>query len=186
MGNVRSENQTLAGRKALVAGAYGGMGTAVTAALVREGVACALMGRDPDRLEGVARAISEGAERPVAVACDLSDTTAIARAVPEAIGRLGGLNFVINCAGTHQLSRGDDGDLAAWDRIIATNLRGTYHLVRHALPEIKKTPGGAIIKIGSIASSYSGAGPFLATSRALDGYANALFEEIREHGTRPR
>ncbi|MCZ6837833.1 MAG: short-chain dehydrogenase, partial [Alphaproteobacteria bacterium] len=44
--------------------------------------------------------------------------------------------------------------------------------------------GGAIIKIGSIPSSYSGAGAFLATSRGLDGYADAMFEDIREYGTK--
>ena len=42
--------------------------------------------------------------------------------------------------------------------MLDTKFRAAYHLARHALPEINKTPGGAIINIGSIPSAYSGGG----------------------------
>lgn len=41
-----------------------------------------------------------------------------------------------------------------------------------------------MVKIGSIASSYAGGGAFVATTRALDGYADAMFEDVREYGTK--
>jgi NADP-dependent 3-hydroxy acid dehydrogenase YdfG len=184
MGGGNSTDVSLEGRKALIVGAYGGMGSAVAVALAREGVFCALMGRTRERLKETAEACVAAGTAPITVVCDVALTANIEGAVRKAIDGLDGLNFVVNCAGAYELARADDGDLAIWDRLLNINLRGTYHIVRHALPEINKSPGGAIIKIGSIPSSYSGAGAFLATSRGLDGYGDALFEDVREYGTK--
>jgi len=175
---------TLAGRKALVVGAYGGMGRAVALALAREGVACALMGRDSDRLTELARICAEAGTAAFPVNCDIARTETIGPAVKDAIDHLGGLNVLVNCAGHHQRSSGHDGELDAWDCVLDVNLRATYHLARHALPEINRAPGGAVIKVGSIASSYPGAGAYLATTRGLDGYMDALFEDVRQYGTK--
>lgn len=174
----------LAGKKALVTGAYGGMGRAVAVALAREGVSCALLGRETERLAKVVNSCSESRVAMFPVVCDLSRTETIEKAVEEAIDALGGLNYLINCSGVYEIAAGDDGALEVWDRVMNVNLRATYHLARHALPEINKLAGGAIIKIGSIPSAYPGAGAFAATSRALDGYAEALFEDVREFGTK--
>ncbi len=184
MGGGNSKDVSLEGRKALIVGAYGGMGSAVAVALAREGTSCALMGRTRERLDETSEACAAAGTTSIPVVCDLAQTANIEPAVRKAIDELGGLNFVVNCAGAYELARADDGDLATWDRLLDINLRGTYHIARYALPEINKSPGGAIIKIGSISSSYSGAGAFLATSRGLDGYADALFEDIREYGTK--
>lgn len=181
-GNPTEANLT--GRKALVVGAYGGMGSAVAAALAREGVACALMGRSRERLMETAKVCAEAGTAAFPVVCDIVQTETIESAVRQAIDTIGGLNFLINCAGVYQETTADQGTLETWDRILDVNLKGTYHLARHALPEINKSPGGAIIKVGSVPSSYSGAGAFLATTRGLDGYADALFEDIREYGTK--
>jgi NADP-dependent 3-hydroxy acid dehydrogenase YdfG len=160
------------------------MGSAVAAALAREGVACALMGRSRERLMETAKACAEAGTAAFPVVCDITQTATIEVAVKQVIDTLGGLNFLINCAGLYEKTTADEGALETWDRILDVNLKGTYHLARHALPEINKSSGGAVIKVGSFPSSYSGAGAFLATTRGLDGYADALFEDIREYGTK--
>ena len=175
---------SLTERKALVVGAYGGMGRAVAVSLAREGVVCALMGRSQERLTDTAKTCAEAGTQAIPVVCDIAQTPTIEDAVHKAIQALNGLNYLINCAGVYERSKADDGDMETWDQILDVNLRGTYHLARHALPEINKSPGGAIIKIGSFPSSYSGVGAFLATTRGLDGYADALFEDVREYGTK--
>ncbi len=175
---------SLAGRKALVVGAYGGMGRAVAVGLAREGVVCALMGRSQERLSETAKACAEAGTEAIPVVCDIAQTATVEGAVRHAIEALDGLNYLINCAGVAERSKADEGDLATWDRMLDVNLRATYHLARHALPVINKSPGGAVIKIGSLRASYSGGGAFHATARALDGYADALFEDVREYGTK--
>jgi NADP-dependent 3-hydroxy acid dehydrogenase YdfG len=158
----------LAERKGLVVGASGGMGSAVAVALAREGVACALMGRDHERLTETAKACAKAGTEATSVVCDIAKSATIEGAVSQAIQALDGLSYLINCAGTYQAGKAYDVDLDAWDRMLDVNLRAHYHLVRHALPEINKTPGGAVVKIGSISVSYSGAGLQLATRRGLD------------------
>ena len=64
------------------------------------------------------------------------------------------------------------------------NLRASYYIARYALPEINKSPGGAVIKIGSIAGAYTGGGIHLAATHALEGYGKAMFEDVREFGTK--
>jgi NADP-dependent 3-hydroxy acid dehydrogenase YdfG len=174
----------LEGKRALIVGAYGGMAKPVALALAREGVQCALVGRDEERLASLADACADAGRPALPIVCDIAEFETIERTVSGAIDKLGGLNFLMNFAGLYALGKGHDVDLEAWDRMLDVNVRAHYHLVRHALPHINKLPGGAVIKIGSISGAYSGAGLHHAASRALDGYADALFEDVREFGTK--
>ncbi len=175
---------SLAGRKALVVGASGGMGSAVSLALAQEGVHCALIGRSREKLAVTAQACADAGTQAIPIACDVAQATSIEDAVCQAIEELNGLNYLVNCAGAVDRSKADECDLGAWDRVLDVNLRSTYHLARYALPEINKVPGGVVIKIGSIPVAYSGAGVYLTATRGLDGYADALFEDVREYGTK--
>ena len=174
----------LVGQKALVVGAYGGMGRAISVVLAREGVACALMGRSHEGLIEAANACAEAGTAAFPVVCDIAQTETIESAVKQVVDTLGGLNFLVNCAGVHEHGKAQDVDLAAWDSMLDINLRAHYYLARQALPEINRQPGGVIIKIGSIVGSHSGAGLHLAASRGLDGYAGAVFEDVREFETK--
>jgi len=174
----------LKGRKALVVGASGGMGRAIATALSAEGVSCALIGRDQGKTTEAAVACAEAGTPAYPIVRDIGQIETIEYAVRNAIEELGGLNILINCAGIYVAAKAHEVDLAAWDEKLDINFRAIYHLARHALPEINKTPGGAIIGIGSITSPYAGAGMHLAATRALAGFAEALFEDVRESGTK--
>ena len=174
----------LKGKRALIVGAHSGMATPVVLALAGEDVRCALVGRDEKRLTSLADVCAKAGGPAVPVVCDIAETETIEGAVSESIDKLGGLDFLINFAGLYELGKGHDVDLEAWDRMLDVNFKAHYHFVRHALPHINKRPGGAVIKIGSISGAYSGAGLYNAASHALDGYADALFEDVREFGTK--
>ena len=58
------------------------------------------------------------------------------------------------------------------------------YFARYALPEINRNSGGAVIKIGSVNHSYSGANTYLASNRGGEGLAEVMFEDVREFGTR--
>jgi NAD(P)-dependent dehydrogenase (short-subunit alcohol dehydrogenase family) len=174
----------LAGRKALVTGASSGIGHAIAIALAHEGVSSALIGRDEERTAKAAAACAKAGTSAVPIVCDISQVAEIEDAVRQAIKELGGLNVLINCAGIHVTAKAHEVDLAAWDETLDINFRAAYHLARHALPEIIKEPGGAIVNIGSITVPYSGGGMAVGAKRALAGYAEALFEDVREYGTK--
>ena len=171
-------------RKAIIVGASGGIGYSVVVALAREGMSSALIGRNRKKLTEIAKTCIEAGEDAFPLICDISQTETIKDVVAEAIDKLGGLNFLVNCAGASIYSKLHEAKLDDCDTIIDTNLRAHYHFARHCLPEINKAPGGAIIKIGSVNAPYSGANAYTASNQGLRGYGEVLFEDVREFGTK--
>ncbi len=170
--------------KAIVVGASGGMGSSVAQALARAGVDLALLGRNEAMLERVAGSCRGAGADAIAVGCDIADIGGIERIVKDTIAKLGGLNYLVNCAGISRAGKLHETDLAGSDAILDTNLRAHLYLVRYAVPEINRSPGGAVIKIGAVNHPYSGVNTYLAANRGGEGYAEALFEDVREFGTR--
>ena len=170
--------------KALITGASSGMGRSIAVGLARAGFDCALIGRDQSRLDGTAHDCREAGREAYPIVCDLGKLDAIKSSVREAIDRLGGLSVLVNAAGIHITGKTDEIRLADWDLMLDVNFRAVYHLVHHALDEIKKHPGGAIVNIGAIAMPYVGSGMATGSKRALAGFSEALFEDMREHGVK--
>jgi len=171
-------------RKALIVGASGGIGSAVAIALAGEGITSALVGRNSEKLTENANECIEAGEKAIPIACDISQTATIEDTVVEAIDKLGGLNYLINCAGTTIRGKLHETALDDCDTIIDTNLRAHYYFARYSLPVINKLPGGAVIKIGAVNHPYSGANAYLAANQGVEGYAEVLFEDVREFGTK--
>ena len=170
--------------KAMIVGASGGMGGAVACALARAGVDVALLGRNESQLDRLVETCRESGVEAFARVCDIAAIDTIEGSVQDAIARLGGLNFLVNCAGISRPGKLHETDPAVGDAILDTNLRAHLYLVRYAVPEINKSPGGAVIKIGAVNHPYSGVNTYLAANRGGEGYAEALFEDVREFGTR--
>ena len=172
------------GKNALVVGGSGGMGSAIAKMLASQGVTSGLVGRSLEKLEITANACADLGTPAHIFVCDISDRVSIKSCVSDAIIQLGGLNYLINCAGNYNRAKAQECELENWDHIIDTNVRSTYHFLRHSLPEINKSPSGAVIRINSLETIYPGSGIQTAQKRAIDGYAAALFEDVREYGTK--
>ena len=171
-------------KKALIVGASGGMGSAVASMLAKNGVHCALVGRDKQKLEDILSVCSSSGNPCFSFSCDISESSEIKKCCEEAINSLGKLNYLIHCAGNYNKASADECDLEVWDDILDANLRSTYHFARHLLPQINKTPGGAVIRINSRDAPHTGIGIQTAQKRAIDGYMEVLFEDVREYGTK--
>jgi len=170
--------------RALIVGASGGMGSSIALGLARAGYDCALMGRNEKALNKVVEQCLEADVNAVAIVCDIAETASIEAAVGTSIEQLGGLNVLVNCAGISIEGKLHEVDPEDGDRIIDTNLRAHHYLARYALPEINRNPGGAVIKIGAVNHPYSGVNTYLAANLGGEGYAEALFEDVREFGTK--
>ena len=176
--------EQLHNKKALIVGASGGMGSEIASMLSNNGVSCALVGRDEQKLEDIFSVCSSSGNPCFAFTCDISKSSEIEKCCEEAINSLGGLNYLIHCAGNYTKASGDECNLDVWDVILDTNLRSTYHFARHLLPTINKIPGGAVIRINSRDAPHKGIGIQTAQKRAIDGYMEVLFEDVREYGTK--
>ena len=170
--------------KALIIGASGGMGNAVASMLSKNGAHCFLVGRSKEKLKDIFSICSSDGNPCFMFSCDISNMTEIKECSENAIKSLGGLNFLIHCAGDYNKALADNCDLEIWDNILDINLRSTYHFARHVLPEINKNSGGAVVRVNSRDAPHTGIGIQTTQKRAIDGYMEVLFEDVREYGTK--
>ncbi|MBI4338170.1 MAG: SDR family oxidoreductase [Chloroflexi bacterium] len=184
----------LKGKVAIVTGAGTGIGGAIAVALARERASVVLSGRRREPLEEVASRIAgEGGQAKV-VAADLRQDGEADRLVQVALQTYGRLDVLVNNAGrngTHHLV-GDPleewYDIAEWDDIIATNLRGPFLCIRAALPTMVKQRSGVILNILS-AGMYSsraspGTGSYIASKMGLLGATRSLATAVHQYGIR--
>jgi NAD(P)-dependent dehydrogenase (short-subunit alcohol dehydrogenase family) len=150
----------LTGARVLVTGAASGIGLAVAVRCLSEGAAVAAVDRDGRALDrAVAGLPAHGRDRAVAVLADVADPEQVQAAVATAGERLGGLTAVASVAGIGGYT-GDIGQtsLAEWDRTLAVNLSGTFHVCRAALPLLLASGGGRIVTVSSQYGLAGGAG----------------------------
>jgi len=174
----------LSSRKAIIVGANGGIGSCIAHALASRGVASALVGRNEDALASVAQACIEAGVDSFPLHCDITQVHSIESTVKKAIERLGGLHYLINCAGLSATGKLHETDLSSSDAILDTNLRAHLYFARYSLPEINRNVSGAVIKIGAINHPRSGVNTYLAANLGVEGLAEAMFEDVREFGTK--
>ena len=123
---------SLAGRKALVTGASRGIGQALAVALAEAGADVAVAARTVCPLEETAEAIEARGRRGLAVPLDVADVGAVREIVDAVATSLGGLDILINNAGTEQVCPSDAVEEALWDRIVDTNLKGAFFCAQAA------------------------------------------------------
>jgi meso-butanediol dehydrogenase / (S,S)-butanediol dehydrogenase / diacetyl reductase len=137
----------------LVTGAGSGIGEAVARRFVAQGAKVGITGRRAEPLERLAKEIGA-----IALPGDITDAAAIAKAVDRLVGNYGGLDIVVSNAGIAVVGNIEEIDDAGWSAVMETNLNGTRHAVRAALPHLRKRGGGAIVNISSIGALYAAKG----------------------------
>jgi NAD(P)-dependent dehydrogenase (short-subunit alcohol dehydrogenase family) len=141
-------DRELAGRVALVTGGGSGIGLATARALAIDGAVVYLGVRDMERARGAAdQAKSEGSEIRV-VRMDVTDAASVREAFGE-IDATGRLDIVVNNAGVDMVGRVEDLAEAEWERCLATNLTGPFHVAREAIPRLRRNGGGVIVNVAS-------------------------------------
>lgn len=139
---------SFADKAALVAGAGGGMGLAIANALIVEGCATAFL----DLKERPAE-IAAGPGRHLYHRGNATDEAFVAGAVAETVATFGRLDYLVNTTGVLWFDRDRsllDIDLQVWDEVLATNLKSFMLTARHAIPEMRKAGGGAMVHFSSV------------------------------------
>lgn len=143
----------LGGRVAIVTGASRGIGRAIAGGLASAGASVVVVGRKPDGVERAAAEIEAEGGRALAVAANVGDAGALDAVAAAAVERFGGIDIVVNNAGTcphfGPLVTADD---AVWDKTLAVNARAALHAVRASLPSMRARGGGKVVNVASVAA----------------------------------
>jgi NAD(P)-dependent dehydrogenase (short-subunit alcohol dehydrogenase family) len=138
------------GKAVLVAGAGGGIGGAGAAGLGREGAAVVCADIDLAAAEANAAQIRADGGRAAALGLDVRDRAAVDAAVAAAVREFGRLDVLLECVGISQTAAFLDLDPGEWDRVIAVNLTGMFHLGQAAARQmVRQGGGGSIINVTS-------------------------------------
>jgi NAD(P)-dependent dehydrogenase (short-subunit alcohol dehydrogenase family) len=167
----------LEGKVAIVTGAGGGIGYAISAAFAAEGAKVLCADIDGERAAASAAVIAAAGGTAKAVACDVSRSAAARATVTAAVDAFGALHILVNNAAVFpRNAKIPDLEDAEWERALAVNIGGAFHMSKHAIPRIKAWGGGSIIHIASQMGRVGNPGDaaYCATKGALLTLAKAM------------
>jgi NAD(P)-dependent dehydrogenase (short-subunit alcohol dehydrogenase family) len=173
------------GRTALIVGASGAVGKAITLALAAEGARTGLVGRRLDALQHVSLGVARGRPAPVCYPADVTSDEDLARLASEVARDFENLDVLVNSAGIFSMGRVEYMDTAAFDAQYRINLRAPYALARAFLPLLRKSRGQIVFINSSLGlGAKADVAQYAATKHGLKAIAEGLREEVNRDGIR--
>ncbi|MFL5304720.1 MAG: SDR family NAD(P)-dependent oxidoreductase [Polyangia bacterium] len=132
------------GKTALVTGASSGIGLATTQALLARGYNVVATSRTASRTPHL-----KASPQLVVIDGDVGDAATAERAIAAARARFGGLDLLVNNAGTFMAKPFTEYTAQDYAQLLATNLAGFFHMTQHALRQMTAAKGGHIVNVGT-------------------------------------
>ena len=175
----------LLGKTAWITGASSGIGQATARLLAGEGADLVISARRDDRLQQLADEIRPLGRKVTVATADVSDRQAM-EAVGELISSLGGVDILINNAGTMPISPIINGRVDEWEQMIDTNIKGVLYAIHAVYPGMAERKQGHIVNISSVAArlTYPSAGVYAGTKHAVRAISDTLRKEAIRYGVR--
>ena len=175
---------TLTNKTALVTGGSRGIGAAIARRLAAEGAQVAITyTRGGEAAAQVVEEIGQAGGKAIAIQADAMDANAVTAAVEHAVASFGGLDVLVNNAGTAIPKAFEETSLQEMDTMIGINLRGVFTTTQAALKHLRS--GGRIINISSAVSErlmVPGLVAYAATKGAVKMFTQGLAREVGARG----
>jgi 3-oxoacyl-[acyl-carrier protein] reductase len=167
-------------KTAIVTGASRGIGKAVAKRLARDGFAVVVnYASNAKEADATVAEIQSAGGQAIAVKADVGNAVDVERLFEETVIAFGTIDVVVNNSGIMTLSPIGKGDAAVFDKVIQTNLRGTFLVMAQAAQRM--AGGGRIIAFSSsvLARSFPTYGPYIASKAGVEGLVHVLANELR-------
>ena len=168
------------GKTAIVTGASRGIGRAIALRLAADGfrVVVNFAGNAAKAEETLNDIVSAGG-RAMAIQADVANPDDVQQLFDKTLQAYGQIDVVVNNAGIMPMSPIAKGDIDTFDKVIATNLRGTFLVFARAAQHVAE--GGCIIAFSSsvLAKNFPAYGPYIASKAGVEGLVHVLANELR-------
>jgi len=180
----------LSGKVAIVTGGGSGIGRQMAGALAELGADLVLCARKVERCEAAAAELAELGVRTLALRCDVRKQDEVRAVVERTVAELGGVDVLVNNAGTAWGAPAEDTPLEGWQKVIDVNLTGVFLCSQAAGRVMIERGGGSIVNIASVAGLRgSPPGPmdaiaYHASKGGVLSFTRDLAQKWAQHGIR--
>lgn len=174
--------QSLKGRSVVVTGGSKGIGKGIARVFAQAGAKVAIVARHGEQAEAAAKEIGHGAFGLAGDVTSLASMDGVMKAVAE---KNGGLDVLCANAGIFPPAKLEEMTSEQWDEVVDTNLKGTFHSVKAAVPYLKKSDQGRIVLTSSITgpiTGYPGWTHYGATKAGQLGFMRTACIELAKYG----
>ncbi len=170
----------------VITGASSGMGEAAAKHLAQLGAAVVLGARRTDRIEKLAKEISESGGKALAIATDVTQRGQVKKLVDSAVEKFGRVDVILNNAGIMPLSPMDRLKVDEWDTMVDVNIKGVLNGIAAVLPHMKNQKSGHIINTSSVAGHkiFNGSAVYSATKFAVRALTEGLRMDVKPYNIR--
>jgi len=167
-----------------ITGASSGIGRSLAKQLASQGEAIVAVARRKPLLDTLVEEITRENGRAVALACDVTERTAVFAVVKEAETLLGSIDRLVACAGGGEPTFVETFTAAQIGRVFATNVGGTAHCIEAVLPGMLRRGTGHLVAVSSIAAygGLPGAAAYSAAKAALSNMMESLRIDLHPRG----
>jgi NADP-dependent 3-hydroxy acid dehydrogenase YdfG/Tfp pilus assembly protein PilF len=176
------------GKVVLITGATSGIGRATAEIFAKNGYRLVLTGRRFDRLEAVKAVFEEDYKNKIEILnFDVRNVEAVKYAIDSLSEEFKNIDILINNAGLASgLAPIHEGDIADWELMIDTNIKGLLYMTRAIAPHMVGRQSGHIINVSSIAGKevYPNGNVYIASKHAVDALTRAIRTDLYKHNIR--
>lgn len=175
----------LKGKVALVTGASSGIGRATSITMAQNGARVALTGRKAEELERVGNHIAEAGGEAAGFSGDLLNEGNRRVIMARTVERFGGLDILVNAAGTIASGTIENTSLAGWREMMAINLDAVFAMMQLAIPHLEKS-GGNIVNVSSVTGirAFPGVLAYCVSKAGVDQLTHCAALELATKGIR--
>ncbi len=173
----------LAGKVAVVTGSSSGIGKAIAFRFAEEGARVVLGARRQAFLEEVVERIRSQGGEAIAIRTDVVQEAEVEALISGTVNHYGRLDILVNNAGIGDGRQLADTSTERFDKVLNTNLRGTFFCCRAGFRQMKQRGGGTIINMSSVAGvqAWAGTGTYSASKHGIMALTKSLADEGRAY-----